>query len=73
MGPIVEELPSANDRRQWRILHPSDGTIAAYVGESITPDRALFCWRCGDIGCGHAQIVRAHVDEGKDSESDTPR
>jgi hypothetical protein len=32
MEPIVEELPPANDRRQWRILHPTEGTIASYVG-----------------------------------------
>lgn len=60
---IVEELPPANDRRQWRIVHSAEGTVVSYVGESITPDRALFCWRCGDINCAHGRIVQDHLKE----------
>lgn len=57
-GVTIEELRPAKECRQWRILHNRLGTIVSYVGESITPDRALFCWRCGDVGCHHCRMVQ---------------
>jgi hypothetical protein len=64
-GPlaIIEELPSADNTRQWRLLDEPGGAPRSMVVGHPRSDGTLLldCWPCG-YACGHIDLVRATLE-----------